>query len=61
MDEFLDADSLENKTEEASDILEVLECLLATYSVFMSIVLSKKAEKSVSSGSFKKGLYWNES
>lgn len=33
MDEFLEATSLQNKTEEVADILEVLECILTLSSL----------------------------
>lgn len=42
MDEFFEASSLESKTEEAGDILEVLECLLELNSVKIKDVLKKR-------------------
>lgn len=61
MSEFLEANTLESKTEEAGDILEVLECLLELNSVKMETVQSKKTEKTAQKGSFKNGVYWVDS
>lgn len=61
VDEFIKSDSIDNMTEEAGDVLEVLECLLKLYSIPMGDVQNQKSKKAISKGSFNNGVYWNGS
>lgn len=56
--EFMSAETPSAKTEEAADLIEVLESLLKTYNVSTEELYDVKDAKRILKGSFEDGIQW---
>ncbi|OFI46062.1 nucleoside triphosphate pyrophosphohydrolase [Floricoccus penangensis] len=56
--EFMSAETPAAKTEEAADLIEVLESLLKTYNVSKEELYDVKDAKRILKGSFEDGIFW---